>query len=66
MTDPEELPEHAAMLFRETGLTVSEHDGLVAIHHPEMPMDLGLTPANAQLLAEALLEAAEQANHHDQ
>jgi hypothetical protein len=60
MTDPEELPRHAAKLFLETGLTVTGHDGLVAIHHPQMSMDLGLTPANARLLAEALLEAAER------
>jgi hypothetical protein len=66
MTDPEELPKHAAMLFRETGLTVTDHDGLVAIHHPQMPMDLGLTPANARLLAEALLEAAERIDHSTQ
>jgi hypothetical protein len=60
MTDPEELPKRAAKLFQETGLTVTEHDGLVVIHHPQMSVDLGLTPTNARLLAEALLEVAER------
>jgi hypothetical protein len=31
MTDPEQLPKHAEMLFQETALTVTDHDGLVVI-----------------------------------
>jgi hypothetical protein len=63
MTDPEQLPKHAEMLFQETALTVTDHDGLIAIQDPQMPMDLGLSPANARLLADALLEAAGWIDH---
>jgi hypothetical protein len=63
MADPKDLPKQDAMLFRKTGLTITDHDGLVAIHHPQMPMDLSLTPINNRLLAEALLKAAERVGH---
>lgn len=58
MTDSEEQPKYDAMLFRGTGLTVTEYGDFVAIHHPQLSVDLGLTPSNARLLDEALLESA--------